>query len=152
MAAFNATHTNWRQTTLAIIGFSLITGASAAGQLPVGTTYTQSITQLKASRELLHKANHDYQGYRAKAVHQITLAIHALEGTKPPAKGPYKQATGQASGHELQSVSDAQLAKAVQQLQTVQTQLVSMSGPNVIVASGHVSKAIEDLQTALKIK
>jgi hypothetical protein len=110
------------------------------------------IAQLKSIRTTLHGADHDYQGYRAKAVHQITDAIHALEGVKTPPQKPHMPTTGQKGIHEPQAVSDAQLTQAIQQLQTVQSQLTGTTGHHVVAASNHITKAIQDLQTALKIK
>jgi hypothetical protein len=124
----------------------------ALGQTATGSAAsanTQAVQELKATRALLHKADHDYKGNRVKAIHEITKAIHALEGTHsrqhphhPPAKG----------GGESQAVSDAQLQKAIQQLQTVQSQLGGGQSSNVTVANAAIGRAIVDLQTALKIK
>jgi hypothetical protein len=145
----------------AVITGLLVLGASAPsaayGQTtlpPTGWTNpnSQAIAQLKSIRALLHGADHDYQGYRVKAMHQITDAIHALEGIKTPPKKPHKPPTGQKGNHEPQAVSDAQLTQAIQQLQTVQSQLTGTTGHHVAAASNHITKAIQDLQTALKIK
>jgi hypothetical protein len=143
-----------------VAGLLLLAGfatPAAFGQTPTPPTSStnpnaQAIAQLQSTRALLHKANHDYQGYRAKGMHQITLAIHALEGTKAPHQPKHKPGGGQTGGHEAQQVSDAQLAQAIQQLQAVETSLVGNANRHVAVANGHINKAIQDLQTALKIK
>jgi hypothetical protein len=121
---------------------------------PALTANSQLITQLRSVHTLLHEANHDYDGYRAKASHQVTEAIHALEGIKNPPKKhkPIHNLGKKAAIHEPQSVSDAQLNQALQQLQTLQPQLTSSSAANVAAAGKHVGQAIADLQTALKIK
>jgi hypothetical protein len=139
----------------------LLTGASAStayGQVPTAPAGTnansQVITQLKSIRTVLHNADHDYQGHHAKAVHQITEAIHVLEGIKNLPRKPHKPGQGQGQQHlrEPQAVSDAQLSQALQQLQAVQSQLSSSPGSHTVAAGKHISQAILDLQTALKVK
>src|SRR5271165_7026494 len=44
------------------------------------TTASGIIGQLKSVRAILEHADHDYQGHRAKAVHEITQAIHGMQG------------------------------------------------------------------------
>jgi len=48
-------------------------------QNPVIVATHQVIGELKAAHKYLEAANHDYQGHRAKASHEITQAIHQLE-------------------------------------------------------------------------
>jgi hypothetical protein len=124
-----------------------------AGQAGAAQTTTnpnaQAIVQLKQTRALLHKADHDYKGNRVKAMHEITKAIHALEGTHGR---HHAQPKSSKSGGEPQAVSDAQLKLAITQLQTVQSQLGSSTTSNVAVANAAISRAVQDLQTALAIK
>jgi hypothetical protein len=149
-----------RRTPVIAVGLLFVAGtalpnASAQAVAPLPSTLSpvnQAIVQLKATRTLLHKADHDYQGYRVKGIHQITQAIHALEGTKPPKQLPPAGPGQKGGGNEPQAVSDAQLAEAIQQLQVVQTQLTTIPGRHVTVAREHIGKSIQDLQTALKIK
>lgn len=130
-------------------GLLLAAGASAA---PRQTTpaNAQAITQLKAARTLLNNAKHDYDGHRAKAVHEVTKAIHALEGTH----GRQAAHLGKSKGNknEPQSVSDALLQQALQQLKAVQKQLGSSNTGDVTVASAAITRAISDVETALSIK
>jgi hypothetical protein len=140
-------------TSLVLAGGSVSTAHGQVLTPPAGTIANgQAIAQLKSIRTVLHNADHDYQGYRAKAVHQVTEAIHALEGIKNPPKKPHKPVHGQKSLREPQAVSDTQLSQAIQQLQTVQTQLGTSPGNHTVAAGKHISQAIQDLQTALKIK
>jgi hypothetical protein len=140
--------------TSGLVASLLVAGLFFAGQ--AGATQTpsnpnaQAIVQLKQTRALLHKADHDYKGNRVKAMHEITKAIHALEGTHGRHQ-PHPVKSGK-SGGEPQSVSDAQLKLAITQLQTVQSQLGSSTTANVGVANAAISRAIQDLQTALSIK
>jgi hypothetical protein len=136
-----------------LVASLLVAGLFFAGQGGAAQTTTnpnaQAIAQLKQTRALLHKADHDYKGNRVKAMHEITKAIHALEGTHGR---HYHHAKSGKSGGEPQSVSDAQLKLAITQLQAVQSQLGSSTSANVGVANAAISRAIQDLQTALSIK
>jgi hypothetical protein len=127
----------------------LFAGHAGAAQTPTNPN-AQAIEQLKQTRALLHKADHDYKGNRVKAIHEITKGIHALEGTNARHR-PHPVKSGK-SGGEPQSVSDAQLKQAITQLQAVQSQLGISTSGNVGVANAAISRAIQDLQTALSIK
>ncbi len=123
------------------------------------------VGQLKSARALLSQADHDYQGHRAKAVHEISKAIHALQGSgvKSPltpqqkaavlaarqAKAAAKQAGAAAKPmREPQALSDGQLRTALNTLVQVSVQL-GTAKPNV---RAHVDVAIGELKTALAIK
>ena len=108
---------------------------------------------------MLEHGDHDYQGHRAKAVHEITQAIHDLEGKhahagkkggahagkKPAGAGNSK---GSAKLKEPQATSDAQLKQAIQML----TQIESQLGNTHPKARTSVQMAIQELNTALTIK
>jgi hypothetical protein len=130
----------------------------------------QVIAELKAARALLEKANHDYQGHRAKAVHEITHAIHLLEhgkhhpnpqtaagngnGNKPTAAGGKKgkKAAGNANKpNEPQGQSDAQLKHAIEILHKVEKQLHGGQAQHHRHAAEAIHKAIHELHTALKV-
>jgi hypothetical protein len=124
--------------------------------------YTNQINNLRAVRQVLQNANHDYKGHRAKAVHQISSAIHALHGGAKSGKGKGK-ATGakvakrvnQGAGkavREPQALSDAQLRDAIAALQATQTQLAGAGGPGAAKAVPHIGNAIKELGIALTIK
>ena len=106
---------------------------------------------------LLNEANHDYDGHRAKAVHEVHNAIHALHphrkavrpGTTPTPKPPTVK---QPAPKEDQAKSDAQLKAAIQALQTVQTQLSSSTAAHHKKAAADLQAAIAELNTALAIK
>jgi hypothetical protein len=146
---------------LLLTGLFLVEGAARVSAFPPATSATSPkktvVTQLRATRTLLQQADHDYQGHRAKAVHEITLAIHALvppKKTRPRPAG-IKPAPGIARpdrNNESQAVSDTQLKQAMQQLNTLQPQITSLTSGNVTAASAAVTKAIQELQTALQIK
>ncbi len=108
----------------------------------------QLVQELVRARTLVHNADHDYNGYRAKAAHQIRQAIHALE---PKHKHP-KLPPVSGSNNQPQSVSDKHLQQAMQILQTVHTQMSGATAKHHVTAQTHVTNAYQDLQTALKIK
>ena len=101
--------------------------------------------------KLLNEADHDYDGYRAKAVHNVHKAIKALEphhhapapvapGTKPPAP------------KEKQEKSDGQLKEALKTLGALQGTLQGLAGKHHQQAALDVAAAMTDLNTALKIR
>lgn len=119
--------------------------------------HTAIVGELKATRTLLEQADHDYKGHRAKAVHEISHAIHVLEhgmgkhhaagptGPKPVVEKPK-------GGNEPQAVSDKQLQQAITQLTAIGGQLTSLKGEHHMKAAEAVQAAIAELNTALKIK
>lgn len=129
---------------MALVG-CLIFCASTVDAAKTQSAYASQVAQLHATAHLLNQADHDYQGHRAKAVHEIHQAIHALH------PGPHKRhphAPKKTGNNEPQSVSDAQLNQAIAQLKTVQGQL-SGAPPHALTA---IQSSIQQLETALKIK
>jgi hypothetical protein len=143
-------------TSLAFAGATM--SASAAGQqkntAATANPNAQMIMQLKTFRTALQNANHDYEGHRAKAVHEITKAIHALEGTAVPKAKKNAGTKGAANkgNNEPQSVSDAQLQQVLKGLQTMQSQIGSNPTGTVAEVNTLISVAITELETALKVK
>jgi hypothetical protein len=137
---------------LALIGLVLASSVQAYPVQPrpinaaaVGAN-AQIIAQLKATRALLNLADRDYQGHRAKAVHEITKAIHRLANLPGKAgQGPARQP----GGKEAQDVSDAQLRQGIQQLQQIETLLNNGKHPRALT---HIQTAIKEMQTALTIR
>jgi hypothetical protein len=135
-----------------------INNKSARTGTNTSSLFSTQVAELNTTIKLLQAADHDYQGHRAQAVHDIHQAIHALHPTannnKSSAKG--KQVTakgknlakGQGANKEPQAVSDAQLKQAIVQLNTVQGQL--KAGPPSALNS--VQAAVKQLQIALTIK
>ena len=101
--------------------------------------------QLEAIRATLNKADHDYQGHRAAAVHEITHAIHILShGMQHPNPGQHFVA---GKNKEPQKVSDAQLKQSLAALQS----LTVPPGKHQAQVQAHIIKAIADLQKALTV-
>ena len=127
--------------------------------------------ELHAAKALLEKANHDYHGHRAKAVHEITHAIHLLEHGKHPAKttsstageqstaqtkpksaGPKKSKAKNHKGkHKPQSASDAQLKQAIDMLQAAHKNMSTGKQKHHDKAAELIQKAIHELHAALKV-
>ena len=115
------------------------------------TANMQIARELEAVRALLNKANHDYNGHRAAAVHEVTHAIHILEhGKHHPNPGNHFIAA-QGRIREPQQVSDVQLQQAILALQTIAVQLHGTNGQHHTQAALVVKKAIYNLHVALKV-
>jgi hypothetical protein len=144
------------------LGFGLISTAGAAthpgsktgrGGTHHATTganaHAQAVQSLRQAHALLVKADHDYQGHRAKAAHHVSQAIHALTGQPHHGAGAGGAGKGNAAGNANrlpQAESDAHLKQARQLLSTASGKL------NGHTAGQHVTSAITELDTALKIK
>lgn len=148
---------------IALVGLSFIAGPVVALS-PLGAqskaqnhaVKVDELTALHQAKHLLVGANHDYKGHRAKAVHEITQAIHEIEhhrkggGAKAGSGHKGQVAAGQKQGkvHEAQVASDQQLQAAIGLLQRAAGDLGNGKHPKAL---GHVNNAIKELQTALKI-
>jgi len=157
----------------------LFEGGRAQAQKAVATSTTPTTTasgaigQLRSIRTILEHADHDYQGHRAKAVHEITHAIHGLEGSTAGARhaalSPQQKAafiaarqakaanaattpsgttTTQKRLSEPQATSDQQLNTAL----TMLTQVSSQIGNAKPGVEQHLQSAVQELKTALAIK
>jgi hypothetical protein len=106
---------------------------------------------IAGDEELLERADHDYKGHRARAVHEITAAIHAVEGRPHHARRlPHipKPHAHRPARTEPQAVSDAQLRQAIQQLAAVEAQLGTLHPK----ARAAIAAAVRELHTALRIR
>jgi hypothetical protein len=131
------------------------------------------IARLRAVQMSLARVNHDYQGHRVRAMHQITMAIRQLSHRSmiygiarfAPAmnngaglgmgRGLGGGGVGGRRGQPMnQAQSDAIMSQALRTLQGIGMQLTSF-GSNTMGharASGHVQVAIRELNTALSIR
>jgi hypothetical protein len=133
---------------LAALGSASAQGTGKKGANNAG--YAQVVHELHQTRVLLQEANHDYDGFRAKAVHEIGKAMHALH---PAHKHKAPKAAVPTGGGEDQKVSDMQLAQANKQLQVVIGQLTSAAAtPQTTTAVQYLQSAVGHLNTALKIR
>ena len=141
-----------------LLTFAVVPGFLAIGILTTTRTagaqtvspYATQISELHAAAKLLQDAKHDYKGHRAQAVHQIHLAVHILHPIHKKPKAPgigVKPPVGN-NANEPQSISDALLRQALEQLKVVRGQLAN-APPQALAA---VRSAISELETALAIK
>ena len=140
-----------------------INNISTGNGTNTSSLFSTQVSELNTTIKLLQAADHDYQGHRAQAVHDIHQAIHALHptanhnkssatggkvtGKTVTAKGK-NLSKGQGANKEPQAVSDAQLKQAIAQLNTVQGQL--KAAPPAALNS--IQAAVKQLQVALTIK
>jgi hypothetical protein len=134
---------------LAALGGSADAGGKKKGSGVVGEPYAPILQELQKTRVLLNQADHDYKGFRAKAVHEVGKAMHALQANHKHKLPPAPKVTG----NELQNVSDGQLLQGAKQIQAVLVQMNNLPGTkNTAAAAGHLQNAIAHLNTALNIK
>jgi hypothetical protein len=138
---------------VAAAGCMLAFGSASNAAPKIPAAHVPILQGLHQTRTLLHMANHDYDGYRAKAVHQVTKAIHTLDPPHPRTTAPKKPAAPPLPRpNEPQAVSDAQLKQAIGQLNVILNQLGSLPGDaHAATAMAHVRSAVADLNVALKI-
>jgi hypothetical protein len=120
------------------------------------------ITELQQIHTYLANAKHDYNGHRASAVSNVHSAMSELHKEM----GHFnKQAAAQVKlpkpalinstqrSQEDQAVSDKVLAKGVADLTTVHQQVQGLSkGPHHAQVLQHLTKAVHELNTALKVR
>src|SRR5262249_47877629 len=116
----------------------------------------QMLQEMHQAHHLLHEANHDYDGHRAKAAEELHKAIKALHATLPhhhqKAHPLPTLAVKQPAVHEDQAKSDAQLRDARKILKVVELQLAASTELHHQKAAADVAKAIEQIDVALKIR
>ena len=131
---------------LAVLAAALLAVPAFAAGKKAAPPWTAQIKELRATRLLLSKANHDYAGQRVLAMRDITIALRILEGgagDRPPADG---------GGGERQKASDEQLRRAIRQLRNTRGQFAGVKGPVPPRTVAAINSAIKHLETALKIK
>lgn len=136
--------------------------------------YRGIVSRLRSVHTSLARLDHDYQGHRVKAMRQIAQAIRQVShgyysgysstrfasGMSNPMfrmasqTGPRRSNLGNNRQPMSQAQSDARMNQALRQLQGIEMQLVNqnsgtLGGAN---ASGHIQLAIQELNTALKIR
>ena len=131
----------------------------AAGHQSASEALAVAVGTLQAVKMTLEKADHDYGGHRAAAVHDIGVAEHQLRlaarghaghkkstGATAPVRGVAGIGGFARGAHpERQVLSDQQLAQAVPQLAGTVAYLQGLP----IDPGGHKAKAIRDLNAAV---
>jgi hypothetical protein len=107
------------------------------------------VAELQHAHKVLKAADPIYKGHRAKALHQINLAIGDLQ--KEMHKRGLKAHTGRV-GDVPVSVSNADVVEAVKEVATVQKQLAALATtPLRTAASNHLITAVKEMETALAV-
>ncbi len=145
----------WQAAIPSILALGLATTIEAAPPAKTNPSKTSTsgnselVTALHQAKTLLDTAIHDYDGHRAKAVGEIHHAIHELSPHHHKAThSNAKPANETTTPGETQAQSDARLKQSLQILSGLQGQMPKHHAK----ATGHVEKAIEELNVALKIK
>ncbi len=151
---------HFRQFAIAIVAMLALPAAAYStppfrqvGKSAVATQqHAAVLAQLHSAYNLLIRADHDYNGNRAKAAHEVSGAIHALTGHHHHHPGQVRLfganiKNGMANPKMPQAQSDAHLKQAGQILASVAGKL-----PQGHKSSANVQKAIRHIQVALQIK
>jgi hypothetical protein len=131
------------------------------------------VARLRSAHASLARVDHDYQGHRVRAMHQISMAIRQLThrsmvyrntgfaggmnngmAMKRLQGGRGGNGNGNRAQRMPQAQSDARMGQAMRTLEGVNMQL-SSQGTNTTGharARGHVQHAIRELNTALSIR
>ncbi|MDB5310008.1 MAG: hypothetical protein JWO38_4210 [Gemmataceae bacterium] len=136
---------------LALVPTAVATPAAPGRTQPVHHKGAHSgsmvASELHAAHALLVKADHDYQGHRAKAAHEVAAAIREIAGTHHHHTGTGNHPAGQARTKIPQGTSDAHLTQASQILTAALGKL-----PAGHKATANIQAAINEIQTAFKIR
>jgi hypothetical protein len=148
----------WAAAAAALFTFgaSSTSLAQAKGKAKANSPLHTILTELHATHRVLAQANHDYKGHRAKAHAEVGRAIHLLKTHPHHHAHVAKAGKGQPAVREAQQLSDAQMAQAATQLQTIYTQLAALqttplAHPNIAGAGAALQQAIGHIQTGLKV-
>ena len=116
--------------------------AKKAGSNPASLQLDQALEAIRAD---LNKADHDYKGHRAAAVHEITHAIHLLQHGKVH-PNPGQHFVG-GKHNEPQNISDTRLKECIAAIQG----LTVPPGKHQTQVKAALAKALNDLHVALKV-
>jgi hypothetical protein len=153
------TRIGWPVIVLVLGSLALAPAQADAGQGKKKKGVAELVAALHGTNALLARADHDYDGHRVKAMEHIHHAVHALTPKKSAASGA-NAGKGQAAAKaprgkakpEPQAVSDALLKEARQNLTAILQTLEAHKGKHALKAAAQVQLAIEELDTALKIR
>lgn len=119
--------------------------AILAGAVPVGLCASRAAAEITEGSALAHiyqllsLADHDYDGHRVKAMHEVEAAGQRLG----------VDVRGDHRSHEVQRASDDMLRQADSELQQVQADAAAHHRGDVVQ---HVNEAIHQIHVALHIK
>jgi hypothetical protein len=105
------------------------------------------VKELHHAKHLLEHADHDYDGHRARAVKDVSEAIHEL--SHGASHHHHLEAKGKGGEELKQTKSDEHLKEALAILHEAKTQLSKHEHHKK--ALHHVEEAIHQIHTALKV-
>lgn len=105
---------------------------------------------LSGIRSLLNKADHDYNGLRAAAYHEVNHAHHWLEHGRRHPNPNEKFSSAKNKDADPPKQADDQLRQAVKSLRAISNRLDDGDLPHSGPALAAVRKAIGELEKALK--
>jgi hypothetical protein len=141
-----------RLRTLALIfalaGLACLVGAAhaAAPRFKAGGS-EHVVKELHHAKHLLEEADHDYHGHRARAVKDVSEAIHELSHGEKHHAGPEAKG-GSNGGKEPQKESNHQLREAIEILHHAKKELHHEHHKKAL---HHVEEAIKQLHEALEV-
>jgi hypothetical protein len=132
----------------------------------------QIVSEIRGTMLILTQADHDYNGHRVRAIHQLQLAAHSMNpnrgggggagnaggaaGNRGAGRGNGGGARGAArtgANKMPQAQSDQHLQQALQRLGTIENQLANVgTNQGHATAMQHVRMAMGELRTALNIR
>lgn len=104
------------------------------------------VSMLRTVHTRLAEADHDYNGHRVQAMHEVRRALEHLGGSNPGGIGG-----GSSLGNMPQSQSDGVLRDSLLKLKVVHGQLASGAAPHHAQARVAVAEAIRHLEGALRV-
>ncbi len=145
-----------------VVGLILANADQSRSEPQSPAVKVQEVSVLKNAYILMAMGDHDYDGHRVKAMHQVEEAIKKLDHSimKDGSKGQKVVATDdeikaaraefharqQGKVHEGQEMSDLQMREAGQLLAKVHESLTAKKHAKV---KEHVNKAVKEVEVAL---
>jgi hypothetical protein len=134
----------------------------------------QLVTELRGTMRLLHQADHDYNGHRARAIQHLSRAVNTIHPSTNMGQmngmnrgqgngaagaraglGKGGNRTGAANGQNKmpQAQSDQHLQQAMQRLTVIQNQISNVgSNQRHAQALNHIQQATQELRVALNVR
>ena len=109
----------------------------------------QVLSELHQAKHLLDHANHDYNGHRAKADHEIGKAIHILHHEHHKKGTTTKVASHKGAQKGEQQVSDTQLLQAEKLVRAALLELKKHHGEKAHHASKLLHEAVHEIELAI---
>ena len=143
-------------------------GKSGMNRVNANQNNTAVLTALNSSLTTLANAEHDYNGHRVRAMHEVSAAIRHMQPAGSRAVNPgitpgasARVLAGFGAGGNVprprmpQATSDAHLRDALRSLSTIQTRMNTQGqagNRNHVQARSSVQRATQELRLALNVR